>query len=100
MDNTWHALKVAFANEVGRVCLQLGLSASKVSEIFLSDTKLNISSYYMRPGGAFGGSVCPRMCVPFNILQLIAAPIRMLWIRSCARTRHTSIGFISMPRMA
>lgn len=70
VDNTWHALKVAFANEVGRVCLQLGLSASKVSEIFLSDTKLNISSYYMRPGGAFGGSCLPKDVRAF---QYIAA---------------------------
>ncbi len=70
VDNTWHAVKVAYANEVGRICLQLGLSASKVSEIFLSDTKLNISSYYMRPGGAFGGSCLPKDVRAF---QYIAA---------------------------
>src|SRR5690606_33082132 len=56
VDNSWHAVKVAFANEIGRVCLNLGMSAKTVHEIFVSDTKLNISDYYTRPGGPFGGS--------------------------------------------
>lgn len=70
VDNTWHAVKVAYANEIGRVCLQLGIQASQVHEIFKSDTKLNLSAYYTRPGGAFGGSCLPK---DVRALQYIAA---------------------------
>jgi GDP-mannose 6-dehydrogenase len=72
VDNSFHALKIAFANEVGRVCDRLGISAATVHKIFISDTKLNISPYYLRPGGAFGGSCLPK---DVRALQYIASDV-------------------------
>lgn len=54
-DNSFHALKIAFANELGRYATLLGVDAGLLADVFTADHKLNISAAYLRPGGAFGG---------------------------------------------
>jgi GDP-mannose 6-dehydrogenase len=108
IDNSWHALKVAFANEIGNLCKSLAVDGHKAMDIFCQDKKLNISPAYLSPGFAFGGSCLPkdlRALAYTAKLQDLELPILTSILRSnelqvmrglqlIMEKRHTRVGIL------
>lgn len=88
--NAWHATKISFANEIGRLSADLGVDGRAVMDLICQDTKLNISKVYMRPGFAFGGS-----CLPKDVASLVATArfsnTEVPLLASLARSNATTI---------
>ena len=67
INNSWHALKIAFTNECSSICREYEINSQEVMKLFCSDQKLNLSSAYMKPGFAYGG-----YCLPKDLQGLVS----------------------------
>jgi len=94
-SNAFHALKIGFANEVGRLCDRLGLDSHAVMQLVCADTKLNISAAYLEPGFAFGGSCLPKdlrsLTSNANLLRAELPILQSIAVSNCLQVEETRL---------
>lgn len=98
VNNSFHALKITFANEVGNICKKLGIDSHKVMDLFCKDTHLNISPYYFKPGFAYGGSCLPKDLKALNTIAhdaYLNSPVLDAIERSNQNQKRTAIEMIT-----
>lgn len=99
VNNSWHALKVAFANEIGEICKSLGIDSHAVMTLFMRDTKLNISPAYLKPGFAYGGSCLPKDLSALTYqAQQLDLPVPVLRHIQESNRRHIEFGIRMIQR--
>jgi GDP-mannose 6-dehydrogenase len=96
--NAFHATKISFANEIGRVGKEMGLDARVVMDLLCRDTKLNLSPYYLKPGNPFGGSCLPkdvRALTSHARVQGLSVPVLENLLLSNERHLQSLLGLVS-----
>lgn len=98
VNNSFHALKITFANEVGNICKKLGIDSHQVMDLFCKDTHLNISPYYFKPGFAYGGSCLPKDLKALNTIAhdaYLNSPVLDAIERSNQNQKRTALEMIT-----
>ena len=92
VNNSFHALKVTFANEIGRICKKLEIDSHDLMKIFCMDSRLNLSPYYLKPGFSYGGSCLPKdlkaLCTIAHDLYLECPVLENISKSNELHTRH------------
>ena len=94
VNNSFHALKVSFANEIGRLCNEINIDSNTLMDLFVKDEKLNISSYYFKPGFAYGGSCLAKDLQSLNTIiesHQISAPV----LKNISESNKNHIDYIA-----
>lgn len=97
--NTWHATKIVFANEVGRVSKAFGVDGREVMDLIVKDTKLNASSAYLRPGFAYGGSCLPKdLGAMLHYAKSMGVPVPFLNAVTASNTQQIELALQAVLR--